>query len=1343
MPTAADACDASVTILPASSITPGSCPDSYTITRSWTATDDCGNSTVAVQVITVIDTQAPLISGVPNDVTVQCNAVPMPAQVSATDNCDATPTVTFNQTSTPGSCADNYTLTRTWTATDNCGNSTVKTQLVTVVDTQAPTFNNPPANITVQCNNVPPPPVLTASDNCDPTPTITAISGIVQGSCADSYFIQRSWTATDRCGNSTSVSQTVTVIDTQAPMINGVPNDITVQCNAVPMPAQVSATDNCDATPTLTFNETTTPGTCADSYTITRTWTATDNCSNTTTKIQVITVIDTQAPTLIGVPANVTVQCNAVPAPANPSATDNCDATPTITFGQTITPGNCPDAYTITRTWMATDNCGNTSTQTQLVTVIDTQAPTLIGVPANVTVECNAVPAPANPSATDNCDQTPTITFSQSQTPGSCPQSYTITRTWMATDNCGNTSTATQTVTVRDTQAPILTAAPANVTVECDAVPAPATLQASDNCDTNVPVIFTQTITPGNCAGNYTITRVWTATDDCGNSASRSQVITVRDTQAPVFTVNPSSQTVQCGPNNNAQFNAWYASRGGAQATDNCSGVNWTSTFVFVPGCGNTGVYTATFTATDGCGNSASRTATFTIIDTQAPTITVLPASVTVECDPAGGDSGFQTWYLSNGGAQATDQCGGVTWLRSVVFVPGCGNTGVYTATFRAVDECGNQSAPVTATYTIVDTQAPEFVVPPLDVNVDCNILLNPEQFQDWLDSNGGAEISDCNEVTWLNDYNPMNWWNFCGETKKIDVRFTAVDACGNSAYRVATFMVVDFTAPEWVTPPQNITIECTDMDGLDVQIWDYLDNHGYGSVIEDCSTIDWETDLLCEIQNCGNARKLIFQFKATDHCGNQSIATGQIMIVDNTPPTIIECPAGDPFLTCVGDIPAPNPGAVIALDECSSVTVTHTSTQVDGTGCGNWPMNLCYVYTAVDACGNESVCLQSFTVYDTIAPTMGLPSNITVNCVDDIPGPTVFTQLVRDASAGQCSGITGIMILADSGEPQLPDSTRTYTFMIKDACSNKAGPFTVTYTAVGNCKPLCTAPQSTWSDPDGGIGDEKVSFVIDSFLTNYGMLTAGRDGYSINIMDVECLQELLPAEGSCGQLSAGDVMIDGINCAAGTDVLNQDGNLENMIAANVMIIELNLWFNATYNLRDLGIQNIQDLPACLVPFEVQQQLGKNKVTIQDLVDLANDYLASEGYYPVGFGDLLNTALLNLNLYWENCGENNPCKEENADKRQDVVDVFANARLFPNPATHKTILTFESQEIEEVTVRVTSLNGGMYDLNYTTVKGWNNLEVPVKDLPSGIYWITLSNKQGVKTLRLAVESGTR
>jgi hypothetical protein len=50
----------------------------YLLIRRWTATDDCGNAKTGTQVITVTDETAPVIAGVPADVTVECTAVPAP-----------------------------------------------------------------------------------------------------------------------------------------------------------------------------------------------------------------------------------------------------------------------------------------------------------------------------------------------------------------------------------------------------------------------------------------------------------------------------------------------------------------------------------------------------------------------------------------------------------------------------------------------------------------------------------------------------------------------------------------------------------------------------------------------------------------------------------------------------------------------------------------------------------------------------------------------------------------------------------------------------------------------------------------------------------------------------------------------------------------------------------------------------------------------------------------------------------------------------------------------------------------------------------------------------------------
>ncbi|WP_449404089.1 HYR-like domain-containing protein, partial [Flavobacterium microcysteis] len=78
--------------------------------------------------------------------------------------------------------------------------------------------------------------------------------------------------------------------------------------------------------------------------------------------------------------------------------------------------------------------------------------------------------------------------------------------------------------------------------------PAAATLTATDACG-SATVTFAETRTDGACAGSYTLTRKWTATDLCGNTAVHTQVVTVTDTQAPVFagTLPAASITASCG----------------------------------------------------------------------------------------------------------------------------------------------------------------------------------------------------------------------------------------------------------------------------------------------------------------------------------------------------------------------------------------------------------------------------------------------------------------------------------------------------------------------------------------------------------------------------------------------------------------------------------------------------------------------------------------------------------------------------------------------------------------------------------------------------------------------------
>ena len=97
-----------------------------------------------------------------------------------------------------------------------------------------------------------------------------------------------------------------------------------------------------------------------------------------------------------------------------------------------------------------------------------------------------------------------------------------IVRTFTATDDAGNSSSASQTIT-EDTTAPEFTCA-ADYTVECsDEMPMDAPWRQT----TAEKSPSSHETTAGYAAGNHAIVRTFTATDDAGNSSSASQTITV------------------------------------------------------------------------------------------------------------------------------------------------------------------------------------------------------------------------------------------------------------------------------------------------------------------------------------------------------------------------------------------------------------------------------------------------------------------------------------------------------------------------------------------------------------------------------------------------------------------------------------------------------------------------------------------------------------------------------------------------------------------------------------------------------------------------------------------------
>jgi hypothetical protein len=230
---------------------------------------------------------------------------------------------------------------------------------------------------------------------------------------------------------------------------------------------------------------------------------------------------------------------------AGSTASDNC-GNPTVAqspaAGTLVGPG--PHTVTVT----ATDDSGNTSSDTVVFTVNDTTAPT-ISCPANITRgndpgSCSANINPGTASASDNCGS-PTVagTRSDGQALNAPYPKGTTTITWTATDGAGNRSSCTQTITVNDTQNPVISC-PANITANeepgtCAAHVNPGSPTASDNCG-SASVSGSRSdgrpLTDPYPLGTTTIT--WTATDSSGNHSSCTQTITVSDNVAPTITLS-------------------------------------------------------------------------------------------------------------------------------------------------------------------------------------------------------------------------------------------------------------------------------------------------------------------------------------------------------------------------------------------------------------------------------------------------------------------------------------------------------------------------------------------------------------------------------------------------------------------------------------------------------------------------------------------------------------------------------------------------------------------------------------------------------------------------------------
>lgn len=536
-------------------------------------------------------------------------------------------------------------------------------------------LNTPPDTIIVPCRDSIPLGQKLEADDDEGAPNFPVLISPVDTPIADSINgcaggqILRTWTAVDSDGDTTRFTQVIIILpDTDPPFTTAATVNDTLPCEAINYPAWVASTrlaflsntgDNCSSIGNgLHFSDDAPPMRPPGCGTLVVTFTARDACNNTLTWQARLTARDTVRPVLVGIPPTDTVDCGQpLPPPPLVTATDNCPGSVDIVFtevnNRAVDPSVCGHyQYQVTRTWRATDACGNSAVASQIIRVLDLNAPNFDR-PADVQLLCNQNPLDLSltgniSNISDNCSTPFVVTsFNDIRVPGSCSGNYTIQRQWLARDVCNNSTVKFQTITVRDTTAPVFTV-PADLTISCDQDFAPAftgePANITDNCQASgffvTPV---DVIVPGSCVYGYTIRRNWEVRDSCGNVATQLQIIQVVDQTAPVVQTEASDREVLCSiaDDYQAAFSQWIANRGGAAAADNCTFVNdlvWTA---FNAGTNDPASLPAPvcptpdsivlerevwFVVSDECGNRDTTRAVFRVIDIEAP--------VFLECSP-------------------------------------------------------------------------------------------------------------------------------------------------------------------------------------------------------------------------------------------------------------------------------------------------------------------------------------------------------------------------------------------------------------------------------------------------------------------------------------------------------------------------------------------------------------------------------------------------------------------------------------------------------------------------------------------------------------------------------------
>ena len=808
--------------------------------------------------------------------------------------------------------------------------------------------------------------------------------------CTDLGINTVTLTYTDAANNTSTRTVYINVIDPSTPVVVAQPATFALDATGTLTVSDADAADFNGGTYSVFGTDT---GYCANNYTYSitpNTFDCTDLGDNTvtltvtnpsngasSTTTATIKVVDDLEPTITITNSSPTVQLDASGSAilffADAATTaDNCDGSPTVSVSPATF--NCTQAgTTVQATLTSTDASGNVATATVDVNVEDNIAP-VFAQTGSPSLGANGKVGLVDDtwySVTENCNYT--IVF----TPDTLECSdinLPVSVAYVLTDGSGNSETGTVSVSPVDLLAP--TVLTKDITVSLDdngsytLLPSEVDNNSFDNC-----TLDNATVTPNqfDCddKGNQTVTLTWT--DESGNSASETAVVTIEDNTPPNTVAISGQYILYSNQLLNGEISV-TATVLNPTSTDNCEITDTVltsldSSLFYLPGqlintftCDD-----VTYTNTDGVfidnsreiivhnfdaeGNWSRDTATVILVDADAPSIIVQNANLALGADGT-------VDVLSDDYISATDECGvDSIWLSQTTF--DCSDLGTQTIKAYARDIHNNADS-VTLTVTVVDQLAPVVTV----VQPSVTLYLDASTGQVVLPGSVSSYATALDNCTAPQPVVLSQTTFGCGDVGTNVITATATDAYGNSASENITVTIIDSVAPVLdINDTHVLQLASNGLASLTVGDVDVASSDNCGIVSRVLSQTSFD---------CDDIGMNTVTFTVSDAGGNSVSQSVSVTVEDVMDPVAvaqnltIELDANGVATIDASDV---DNGS---SDNCGITSYLLSKTNFDCTEIGANTVTL----TVADASGNTDQTTATITVEENISPLLELKAS-------------------------------------------------------------------------------------------------------------------------------------------------------------------------------------------------------------------------------------------------------------------------------------------------------------------------------------------------------------------------------